>query len=96
MYREEGKNHIQRNDLVAARLCYTEALKYLVPKFENLEADLLKREFDIDLSDCISKEIAMIFGNRSLVMLKYGNIAMAIQDAQQSLAYFPTAKVFDK
>ena len=36
----------------------------------------------------------MIFGNRSLVMLKEGDIATAIQDAEQSLHYFPTAKVF--
>ena len=69
-------------------------MKYLVPKFESLKDNLLKRGFNINLSDCVSKEIAMIFGNRSLVMLKEGDIGMAIQDAQQSLDYFPTAKVF--
>ena len=66
-----------------------------MPNFESLKADLSKRGLvnDISLLD-ISKEIAMIFGNRSLVMLKEGDIATAIQDAQQSLGYFPTAKVF--
>ena len=70
-----------------------EALHYLVPNFESLKADLLRRGFDINSSGCISKEIAMIFGNLSLVMLKEGNIPMATQNAEQSLEYFPTAKV---
>lgn len=45
------------------------------------------------LSDCLANEIAMIFGNRSLVMLKEGDIGTAVFDAQQSLEYFRTAKV---
>ena len=69
-------------------------MNYVVANFVNLKDHLLKGGFDINLSDCISREIAMIFGNRSLVMLKEGDIGMAIQDAQQSLDYFPTAKVF--
>ena len=64
-----------------------------MPTFERLKADLLERGFDINLSDCVSNEIAMIFGNQSLVMLKEGDVGMAIQNAQKSLKYFRTAKV---
>ena len=87
---------MQKNDLAAARLCYTDALTYLVPNFENLKADLLTNGFDVYLSnkmDHLVNEIAMIFGNQSLVMLKDGNLSMAIKSAQQSVTYFPTAKV---
>lgn len=41
----------------------------------------------------LSNEIAIIFGNRSLVLLKGGDYKKAKKDAQQSIAYFPTAKV---
>ena len=87
---------MQQQNLIAAKLCYNKALAYLVPDFEGLKADLLTNGFDINLSNKIGylvNEIAMIFGNQSLVMLKDGNISMAISNAQQSLAYLPTAKV---
>ena len=71
-------------------------MNYLVPEFENLKNDLLKKGYDMYLSDKMNNlvnEIAMIFGNQSLVMLKEGNHYMAILNAQQSVSYFPTEKV---
>ena len=87
---------MQRNDLAQARHCYNDAIAYLVPKFEYLKNDLLTKGFDFYLSnkmDHLANEIAMIFGNHSLVMLKDKNHHMAILSAQQSVAIFPTAKV---
>lgn len=87
---------MQKCDIAGARLCYKEALAYLVPKFETLKAYLLTKGCDIYLSnkmDRLINEIAMIFGNQSLVMLKDGNLSMAIWSAQQSVMHFPTAKV---
>ena len=87
---------MRKNNLVAARLCYNEALDYLVPNFECLKANLSTMGFDDYLSNKmkdLSKEIAMIFGNRSTVMLKEGDVKIATLDAQQSLKYYPTAKV---
>ena len=87
---------MQKNDLAAAGLCYTDALAYLMPNFKDLKADLLTNGYDVYLSnkmDHLGNEIAMIFGNQSLVMLKVGNLNMAILSAQQSVAFFPTAKV---
>ena len=87
---------MQKKDLVAARLCYNEALNYLVPNFESLKANLSTMGFDHYLSNKmkdLSKEIAMIFGNRSTVMLKERDVKIATLDAQQSLMYYPTAKV---
>lgn len=43
--------------------------------------------------DQLSNELAMIYGNRSFVMLKEKDFEMAISDAQRSLACFRTAKV---
>ena len=87
---------MDKNDLVAARLCYNEALDYLIPNFEFLKTNLSIMRVDVHLSDKLndlSKEIAMIFGNRSAVMLKEGDDKIAKLDAQQSLKYCPTAKV---
>ena len=95
-YREEGKKFFQLNNLVAARLCYNEALDHLIPNFHNLEKTLPEKGCDVYPSNKmkhLSKEIAMIFGNRSLVMLKEGDIGTAIADAQQGLTFFRTAKV---
>lgn len=81
---------------MAARLCYNEALNHLVPNFQSLGKVLTEKGYDIHLSNKmgqLSKEIAMIFGNRSLVMLKEGDVVTAKADAEQSLACFPTAKV---
>ena len=85
-----------KHDLVAARLCYNEALNYLVPNFESTKNVLLDMEIDVYLSnkmDLLLSEIAMIFGNRSTVMLKQGDPNKAICDAELSLGYLPTAKV---
>jgi len=84
---------MKNNDLVAAKLCYNEALNYMLSRFESLKENLLAVRHFSDKIKCLSEEIAMIFGNRSLVMLKETNFCMAISDAQQSLKYFPTAKV---
>ena len=87
---------MQKNDLAGARRCYYDALGYLVPNFEGLKDNLLTKGYDFYLSNkmnCLTNEIAMIFGNQSLVMLKDGNLNMAILSAQQSVAFFPTAKV---
>ena len=83
---------MQKNDLVAAKLCYKEALGYLDPKFKSLTTVPLGKHL-FDKMDQLKKEIAMIFGNQSLVMLKTGDIKLAVNNAEQSLAYFPTAKV---
>ena len=90
---------MEKNDLVAARLCYNEALDYLVPNFEGLKAILSTVRVDVYLSNKmkdLSKEISMIFGNRSAVMLKEGDVETAKLDAQQSLKYCPTAKVNER
>lgn len=71
-------------------------MKYLVPQFESLKKDLLNKGYNMHLSskmDCLVNEIAMIFGNQSLVMLKEGDHYMAILSARQSVSYFPTEKV---
>lgn len=89
---------MQKNEFNAAKHCYEKALGYLVPNFEKLRANLLPiaREVDIDISDKMNHllhEIAMIFGNQSLVMLKQRNLNEAILNAEHSVAYLPTAKV---
>ena len=87
---------MERKDLAGARLCYNDAIAYLVPNFEGLKDDLLTKGYDIYLSNKMNhlvNEIAMIFGNHSLVMLNDKNHHMAILSAQQSVDYFPTAKV---
>ena len=42
---------MEKNDLVAARLCYNEALDYLVPNFEGLKAILSTVRVDVYLSN---------------------------------------------
>ena len=63
-----------------------------MPKYDSVKTNLLTMGLDIRR---LSTEIAMIFGNRSLVMLKEGDIDRSILDAQQSLTYFRTAKVIE-
>ena len=65
-----------------------------MPKYDSVKTNLLTMGLVNDVHH-LSNEIAIIFGNRSLVMLKERYIDRSIQDAQQSLTYFPTAKVID-
>jgi len=78
---------MKTKSLTAANQCYKEALHGLVPGFQKLTA----------LDDCtklpLKEEIGIIFGNLSLVTLRQGNPEEAYQNAHQSIAYKPTAKV---
>ncbi|XP_065902411.1 uncharacterized protein [Dysidea avara] len=85
-YRDEGKQVMKSNSLIAAKQCYNEALNCLVPGFQRLTA------LDDETKLPLKEEIAIIFGNLSLVNLRQGNPEEAYQNAHQSIAYNPTAK----
>jgi len=76
-------------------------LNDLVPSFEKLEIRFKSVRTNILDSHLLMKmdrllpEISMIFRNRSMVMLKGGNPHKAILDAQESLKYDETAKVYN-
>ena len=78
---------MKSNSLIAAKQCYNEALNCLVPGFQRLTA------LDDETKLPLKEEIAIIFGNLSLVNLRQGNPEEAYQNAHQSIAYNPTAKV---
>jgi len=78
---------MKANDLHASKLCYIEAINRLVPGFETLAV------LDDNARLPLKKEISIIFSNLSLVNLRLDCVQEAYDNAHQSIAFNPTAKV---